>query len=103
MFRFAGLIMLALAWAQATAFVAGIVDAINWIEDNQQEAKEIVGSYTEIPADAISDYHFTENGQVRPDDVSDWLTYLLDRGDVEADWLQVEDIATNKFNVAVEN
>jgi NitT/TauT family transport system substrate-binding protein len=89
--------------AIAREFVGCIVDSINWVEENQEAARDIVGAHTGIPADAIGDYHFTENGQVISEDVQDWLDYLLERGDVTADWLQVEDIATNKFNAIVVN
>jgi len=83
--------------AEAQAFVSGIVDAINWIEQNEEEAKAIISKYTEIPIDSVPVYHFTPNGEVRSDDVQWWMDFLKKRGDLTVDWLLPEDVATNKY------
>jgi NitT/TauT family transport system substrate-binding protein len=90
-------------WAQynpntAQAFVGGIVDAIHWIEKNQMEAKSIIASYTEIPAEYIPEYHFQPDGTVVEEDVIFWLEYLQKRQDVKAGWLKPDTIATNRYN-----
>ena len=97
------LIFLNRLWAQynpvqADAFVACVRDAIEWTEDNQAEAAAIVSSYTGIPADAIGEYHFTPGGAVRMPDVQWWIDYLRTRGDLTADWVQPDDVATDKYN-----
>jgi ABC-type nitrate/sulfonate/bicarbonate transport system substrate-binding protein len=89
-------------WAQnnpetAKAFVAGIVDAIKWIETHQDEAKAIQAKYTGIPVESIPVYHYTENGAVRMEDVSAWMDFLAERGDLTADWLKPEDVGTNDY------
>lgn len=105
--RHVSLIFVNRIWAennpdQAQAFVAGIADAINWIEANQDEARAIISKYTEIPVEAVPDYHFTKNGMIRMGDIDFWMKYLTDRGDLEVDWLTPEFVATDKYNVKSE-
>lgn len=90
-------------WAEynpvaAQGFVDGIVEAVAWIENNQSEAKAIVSEYTGIPAEYVPEYHFQPNAQVVMTDVTFWLDYLKRRGDITADWLRPESIATNQYN-----
>ena len=85
----------------AQQFVAGIVDAIGWIETHQQEARAIISSHTGISEEAIPDYHFTEHGSVRMEDIDKWMSYLGERGDLSADWLTKDQIATNQYNPLV--
>lgn len=90
-------------WAEnnketAEKFVAGIVKAINWIEANQQEAKQIISKYTGIDVEYIDDYKFQKNGVVVESDAEYWLEYMK-RTEGVADWLTVEDFATNKYNL----
>lgn len=83
---------------EAKAFVSGIVDAIAWIEANQEDAKAIISKYTGIEVEYVPVYHYQENGHVVMEDVQFFLDYLIERGDVEATWLQAENIATNQYN-----
>ena len=83
---------------EAVAFISGIVKSINWIEQNQAEAKKIIAKYTGIDEKYIADYHFQKNGAVIMNDVQYWLDYMQSSGDVTAKWLKVDDIATNKYN-----
>jgi ABC-type nitrate/sulfonate/bicarbonate transport system substrate-binding protein len=85
-----------------TAWVSCIRDAINWIEANQDLAKPIIAEYTGIDAAYVPDYYFQEDGQVIMEDVQFWLDYLIARGDVTATWLNVDDIATNDYNTALQ-
>jgi NitT/TauT family transport system substrate-binding protein len=87
---------------QAEAFTAGIVEAINWIEQNPEEAKPIIAQYTGIDEQYVPVYHFQPDGRVVEEDVAFWLEYLLGRGDVEADWLTPEQIASNRYNAEVQ-
>jgi ABC-type nitrate/sulfonate/bicarbonate transport system substrate-binding protein len=82
------------------AYVAGTVDAINWIEAHESEARAIIAKYTGIPNTAIPDYHFTKNGCIDAASVSMWRDYLLQRGDLTADWVTPEDVGTNIYNAA---
>jgi ABC-type nitrate/sulfonate/bicarbonate transport system substrate-binding protein len=89
-------------WAEynpdlAQAFVAGIVDAIAWIEANQDEAKAIIAEYTGIDREYVPEYHFQPGGVVVEEDIAFWLDYLVGRGDVEVTWLKPERIGTNQF------
>lgn len=89
-------------WAEnneetAGKFVAGIVKAIEWIENNQDEAKQIIGKYTGIDVENIDDYRFQKNGVVIESDAAYWLEYMK-RSEGVADWLTVDDIVTNKYN-----
>lgn len=89
-------------WAEynpdaALRFALGVRDAIDWIEANQEEAAAIVGRYTGIDASAVGKYHFTKHGNVNLDDVAFWLDYLRERGDVTADWLTPDQVATNRY------
>jgi len=79
-------------------FVAALVEAIDWIKDNQAAAKPIIAKYTGIEEKFIADYHYTEHGQVVPADIQFWIDYMLARGDITADWLKPEDVGTNAFN-----
>ena len=82
----------------ATAFVSGIVESINWIEANQDEAKKIISKYTGVDEKYVPVYHFQKNGVVIMDDVSFWMDFMKSIGDLNADWLKPEDIATNVYN-----
>lgn len=90
-------------WAEynpdtASAFVGGIADAIAWIKEHPDEAREIISKYTGIEAKYVPDYHFQEHGSVLIRDVQFWMEYLTKRGDLEVDWLNVGDVATNAYN-----
>lgn len=87
---------------QAEAFVGGIVDAIEWIQDHPDEARSIIASYTGIDEQYIPDYQFQPNGQVVMDDVAFWLDYMVRRGDVKGVTLTPEQIATNRYNTRVQ-
>lgn len=84
---------------EAEAFVGATVEAIAWIEDHPEEAKPIIARYTGVDVKYIPAYHFQPNGRVNMEDATFWLSYLRKRGDVKADWLKVEDFATNAYNV----
>lgn len=89
-------------WAEnneedAEKFVAGIVKATKWIEQNQAEAKEIISKYTGIDVKYIDDYKFQKNGMVVESDAEYWLEYMK-RAEGSADYLKVDDIVTNKYN-----
>lgn len=85
---------------QAKKFVAGIVKAIEWIENNQAEAKQIISKYTGIDVEYIDDYKFQPNGMVVESDAGYWLEYMK-RVEGAAKYLTVEDIVTNKYNGSV--
>jgi len=93
-------------WAEynpetATAFISGITDAIAWIEKNQDEAKKIISKYTGVDVKYVEDYYFQPNGKINLEDAKYWLDYMLKRKDISADWLKVEEFATNKYNVKI--
>jgi len=83
---------------QATAFTDGIVDAILWIHGHQDEAKVIIAKYTGIPEQYVPEYWFQENGVVIMEDVQMWMDFMRERGDLTADWVTVDMIATNEYN-----
>lgn len=85
---------------QAEAFVAGIVKATEWIENNQEEAKKIISKYTGIDPQFIDDYKFQENAMVSEEDCAYWLEFMK-RVEGTPDWVKVEDVVTNKYNKAV--
>ncbi|MFP4322777.1 MAG: ABC transporter substrate-binding protein [Anaerolineales bacterium] len=84
----------------ARAFVAGITQAIAWIEANQDAARAIIAEYTGIDADFVPDYRFQPDGRVVMEDVRFWINYLRGRGDIARD-LTPEDVATNAYNARV--
>ena len=86
--------------ADAEKFVAGIVKACKWIEENQDEAKQIISKYTGIDVQYIDDYEFQENAMVVESDAEYWLEYMK-RVEGSADYLKVDDIVTNKYNKEV--
>lgn len=81
----------------AKAFVKGISRAAKWIQENQQEAKQIISKYTGIDAEYIDDYYFQPNAMVNMDDAQYWLEYMQSHEGVSKA-IKVEDIATNKYN-----
>lgn len=85
---------------EAKAFVKGIVKATKWIEENQDEAKQIISKYTGVDVDKIDDYKFQENAMVVEDDAEYWLDYMK-RTQGVADWVTVDRVVTNKYNDAV--
>lgn len=87
--------------AEVRAFVDGIVEAIAWIEANEDAAKPIIAKYTGVDAKYIPAYHFQKNGAVIQADVQYWLDLMLKRGDITAKWLQADQIASNLYNSAV--
>lgn len=92
-------------WAEnnpedAEKFVAGIVKATKWIEENQDEAKKIISKYTGIDVQYIDDYKFQPNGMVSESDAEYWLEYMK-RTEGAADYLEVGDVVTNKYNKAI--
>lgn len=86
--------------AAATAFVGGIAKAADWIQNNQNEAKQIIAKYTGIDANYIDDYYFQPHASVNMDDAAYWLDYMKSHEGVAAD-LTVDKVATNKYNEAV--
>lgn len=95
-------ILLNTEWAKdnessAKAFVSGIAKAADWVQNNQDEAKQIISKYTGIDANYIDDYYFQPYASVNMDDAQYWLTYMQEHEGVRAD-ITVDDVATNKFN-----
>jgi len=82
----------------AKGFAAAVADAANWIEGNQEEAKLLVSKYTGVSPANMDDYHFQKNAAVIMSDAQYWLDYMKGSGEISADWLNVGDIATNRFN-----
>ena len=92
-------------WAEnnadkATRFVAGIAKAAEWTKDHQDEAKAIISKYTGVDVQYIDDYQFQENAKVVMEDAQYWLDYMKKNEGV-AEWVKVDDVATNKYNEAV--
>ena len=90
-------------WAQnnektATAFVAAIADAAAWIENNQDAAREIIARHTGVDIRFVENYYFQPNAMVVLEDAQIWLDYMRAANEITADWLQVSDFATNRFN-----
>ena len=90
-------------WAEnnfgaVAGFVAAVAEATTWIADNQQAAAQMVSLHTGVDVAYIEDYFFQPNARVNMEDVQFWLDYMRKTGLVTADWLTVEDFATNKFN-----
>jgi ABC-type nitrate/sulfonate/bicarbonate transport system substrate-binding protein len=85
----------------ALAFVGGVVESIQWIEQNQEQAKRIMAKYTGVPSQYVPSYHFQKNGQVVMDDVQFWIDELMRRGDLKRSGLKSSDVATNRYNKAV--
>lgn len=85
---------------KAEAFVAGIVKATEWIQNNQQEAKQIISKYTGIDPAYIDDYKFQNNAMVSEEDCAYWLEFMK-KVENTPDWVKVEDIVTNKYNKAI--
>jgi ABC-type nitrate/sulfonate/bicarbonate transport system substrate-binding protein len=81
------------------AFVSAVADAAEWIEQNQTAAREIISQYTGVDVRYIENYYFQPNARVNIDDAAFWLEYMRHIGLVTADWLTVEDFATNRFNL----
>ena len=84
---------------EVTRFVSGISKAAEWTESHQDEAKKIISKYTGVDVQYIDDYKFQPNAEVNMDDAEYWLGYMKENEGV-ADWVDVEDVATNKFNKA---
>ena len=98
-------ILLNTDWAKdhekdAKAFVAGIAKAAKWVENNQDEAKQIISKYTGIDAQYIDDYYFQPNAMVNMEDAQYWLEYMQKHEGVSKE-VTVDDVATNKYNEEV--
>ena len=80
-------------------FVSAIADATDWIEQNQEAARQIVSNHTGVDVRYIEDYFFQPNAKVNLYDAKFWLDYMRHIGLVTSDWLTVADFATNRFNI----
>jgi len=90
-------------WAEnnpglANGFVAALVEAVAWVQANQNEAKVIIGKYTDISPEFIEDYYYQENAMINTSDAQYWLDFMRGRKEITVGWLRVEDFATNRFN-----
>jgi len=83
-------------------FVSAIAEASEWIEANQEAAREVMSRHTGVAAQYIENYYFQPYAMVNMDDVQFWLDHMRRRGDITAEWLTVEDFATNRFNRGVD-
>lgn len=93
-------------WAEenpdvAKKYVAGIVEAAQYIEEHPDEAAKIISKHTGVDESLIAPYKFQPNAMVNLDDCQYWLDYMLSRNDTQAAWLKVEDFATNSYNEKV--
>jgi len=94
-------------WAESnpekvTAFVSGLVDAENWIENNQQEAKQIIAKYTGMKPEDVPEYHYQKNGAVIDSDTVYWIKTLTELGDIAPTIpIDPQTISTNKYNTRV--
>lgn len=82
---------------EAKAFVEGIAKATDWIQDNQDEAKEIISKYTGVDPAYIDDYKFQPNAQVVESDAEYWLEFMREVEGTPS-WVEVDDVVTNKYN-----
>ena len=90
-------------WAEhnpelAEGFVTALAYTVEWIEANQEAAREIMARHTGVDARYIENYYFQPNAMVNMYDAQFWLDYMLNSGHITADWLTVYDFATNHFN-----
>lgn len=83
------------------AFVKTMAETTEWIEENQDEAREIIAKYTGMEAQYIEDYHFQENAMVVEEDAEFWLNYMREKQGLKCDWLEVKDFVTNEYNERV--
>jgi NitT/TauT family transport system substrate-binding protein len=94
-------------WAEnnpekVTGFVSGIVDAINWIENNQDAAKVIIAKYTGMKPEDVPAYHFQKNGAVIEKDIQFWIDSMVEMGDIKPVVpVNKNDIGTNRYNKKV--
>ncbi len=86
---------------EVTRFVSGIAKAAEWTSDHQDEAKAIISKYTGVDVEFIDDYQFQPNAMVNMEDAQYWLDYMKENEGV-AEWVEVEDVATNRYNEAVD-
>lgn len=82
----------------AKGFVAALVEAVEWIQANQNDAKVIIGKYTGVSPDLIEDYYYQENAKINTGDAQYWLDYMKTRKEISVEWLRVDDFATNSYN-----
>lgn len=99
-------ILLNKIWAEehpevAQAFVKSLAEASAWVAENQDEAKEIVASYTGMDKQYIDDYYFQPHCSVNMADAEYWLKYMQENWGVKES-VKVEDVATNIYNPYVE-
>jgi ABC-type nitrate/sulfonate/bicarbonate transport system substrate-binding protein len=85
---------------QAKAFVAGVVESVDWIETHQGAAAAIVANHTGMDAKYIGNYHYQPHAQVDDTAITFWVDYLVGRGDLKQR-LSPADVATNQYNEAV--
>lgn len=87
---------------RAKKFVSSIVEAMEWIEAHQEEAKVIMAKYVGIEAEYIDDYLFQPDGMVNMDDVAYWLDFMKERDDLDIKpEITPEMVGTNDYNEKV--
>ncbi len=82
---------------QAEAFVGGIADAVNWMENNPREAQVKLAEYTRIEEQFLPAIRFQEAAGVVASDMKYWIDNMRSTGDLTEE-LSPNQVGTNRYN-----
>lgn len=82
---------------QAMAFVGGIADAVNWMEENPRDAQAELSEYTRIEERFLSGIRFQEAAAVVEGDIQYWIDNMTSTGNLAVD-LSANEVVTNRYN-----
>lgn len=72
--------------------------AVDFINNNPEQATEIIANVFEVDKKYISQHKFQPEAQVREDDINYWLEFMKSQSVPGLDDLTVNEIGTNEFN-----
>lgn len=89
-------------WAEqnpkvATAFVTAMAETIEFIQNNQDRAREIISNQTGVDVSFIDDYFYQPNGMMILEDVQFWIDFMYEYEGFTRR-LEAEEVATNEYN-----
>lgn len=72
--------------------------AVDFINNNPEQAAEIIANIFEVDKKYISQHKFQPEAQVREDDINYWLEFMKSQSVPGLEDLTVDGIGTNEFN-----
>jgi ABC-type nitrate/sulfonate/bicarbonate transport system substrate-binding protein len=79
-------------------FVTAISKAGNWVNENPQKAREMIGKRLGIPVDKVERYAFVKNQIITEHPVQYYIDILEAEGKIKKGSVKAKDVYTNEYN-----